>query len=114
MTDNRHECKCASSTECCGGCDAAKEDSEEAGIVDTKCAKISVYIDNGAIYSFVLQESDSTSENIDDVVQDIIEGGYVHNDGMGLFEWYPVNRIRKVRVTGVCVPTERPDIDEGV
>lgn len=71
--------------------------------------KISVYLDDGRVFSYCVPTADKAREHS----AAIVAGGYRHNSGKGLFEHYPAHRILKVKVTGGVIPTNYPDEVEG-
>lgn len=73
-------------------------------------ATIQVYLDNGCVYEYTVK-ADTPSDcaaKAREHAAEIVRGGYRHNDGK-TFEHYPPHCIRKVKVTGITVPTLYPD-----
>lgn len=70
--------------------------------------EIQVYLDDGRIFSYTVGSPEKVREHSNAIVQ----GGYRHNDGQGLFEHYPAHRILKVKCPGM-IPTNFPDKVQG-
>lgn len=70
--------------------------------------QISVYLDDGRIYSYSVIGPDKAREH----AAAIAEHGYRHNDGV-VFEHYGPHRVLKVKVTGAPIPTSYQDKASG-
>lgn len=66
---------------------------------------ISVYLDDGRVFSYEVKSHDKAREHC----AAIVSGGYRHNDGKGEYEHYPIHRITKVKASGEPIPTSYPD-----
>jgi hypothetical protein len=71
-------------------------------------AIISVYLDDGRVYSYSVENADKVREH----TAAIATSGYRHNDGT-IFEHYPAWRILKVKAVGCNVPTKYTDTASG-
>ena len=71
--------------------------------------KISVYLDNGVMFTYEVADDVKAREHASAIVMT----GYRHNDGAGVFEHYPPHRILKVKVSGGIVPTQYTDKGSG-
>ena len=71
--------------------------------------KISVYLDDGRVYSYEVNGPMKAREH----ASAIVATGYRHNDGKGEFEHYPPHRISKVKATGEPIPTKYSDESTG-
>lgn len=70
--------------------------------------KIKVYIDDGRVFEYEVPSAEKAREH----AGAILAGGYRHNDGETICEYYPVHRIQKVKIEGK-VPTLYPDTATG-
>ena len=75
---------------------------------ETKTYEILVYLDDGRIFSYCVNSSEKVREHSSAIIQ----GGYRHNDGKGMFEHYPAHRILKVKCFGM-ISTNFPDKVQG-
>lgn len=69
--------------------------------------EISVYLDDGRVYSYDVRDADKAREH----AAAIVSGGYRHC-GDGEFEHYPPHRILKVKAVG-DIGTMFPDRSRG-
>lgn len=66
---------------------------------------IEVYLDDGRIYKYEVPSAEKAREHC----SAIVNGGYRHNNGEGVFEHYPPHRILKVKAVGAPIPTRYTD-----
>ncbi len=57
-------------------------------------ARISVYIDDGRVFFYDVVHAEKAREH----ASEILRSGYRHMWKEGEMEWYPVHRIRKVKI----------------
>lgn len=76
-----------------------------------KLAKIRVYMRyGGAIFEYEIMEETEEELGVKarEHIAAISQGGYRHNNGKGVLEWFPPHWIDKIKVEGK-IPTTYPD-----